>query len=273
MDPSAPPMSAENRPENARHAHADALLEVIEELRSAVADALDSSVPAGSGARSVGRSLGLTKTMGWKLWTIATCGEHERVLEAIPGERGWRTMMMALEASCPARSKVARVRSAMDALRRAASGGDGGGEPRSPDDPAVSVHLTRARTSYEVILAPRDGRTLLIPLRAEVALIDLVLCRDDGAPRAELRVAPPGAGHRGSWEHWTPLLPVIEPVARLEHPDGLRDGAAPSAHDLLLLEALREAGIDGGASRVLRYRVSEPPRRAALVLRKDPVAE
>lgn len=263
-------MPRDDRPANAPGKETPALPGVLEELRSAVADALDSSVPAGSGARSVGRSLGLTKTMGWKLWTIATCDDHERVIHAIPGDRGWRTMMAAIEAGCPSRSKVDRVRGAMEAFRRAAAGNGPGTAPRPARDPAANVGTTRVHASYDVILAPRDGRAMLVALRAEFAVIDVVLGRDDRAPRAELRVPPAAAGRSGHWEQWSPLPQAIEPVARRGHadPDFVRDGTPPAVHDLLLREAMRQASIDTQASQVLRYQVSKAPPGALLVLRE-----
>ncbi|NBP52119.1 MAG: hypothetical protein EBU70_13265, partial [Actinobacteria bacterium] len=67
-----------DQPPGRTSAPATELGAITAELRAAVADAVDSAVPPGSGARSVGRSLGLTKTMGWKLWTLATSDDAER---------------------------------------------------------------------------------------------------------------------------------------------------------------------------------------------------
>ncbi len=242
---------------------------LTDELRAAVADALDSSVPAGSGARSVGRSLGLTTTVGWKLWTIGSSDDRARVLEAIPGERGWRTMLAALEAHCPSRSKVERVRVAMVAVRAVVGNAPAiaarGAAHAVGLNAAGAAVTVRPATSYELVMAGADQPDAVIPLRAERAVIDYVLPRSAADPQAEVRMPPSGGSVAGGWRNWTPIQARIIATALAN----LADPAAAAPHNALLEHGLSAAGMDARSCLVMRYCVEGPPPGAALVLARN----
>lgn len=65
-------------------------------VRLSAAEVLRPLLPASSGARSCGRALGLERTLGWKLWTIAHTADLATGLRAMPGRRGWSQVMNAL---------------------------------------------------------------------------------------------------------------------------------------------------------------------------------
>lgn len=77
--------------------HAD-VSEAVERVRRALRTCLDQCVPAGAGGRSCGRALGLDRTLGWRCWTIAHTTDLATVLRMLPGSRGWRLILKALEA-------------------------------------------------------------------------------------------------------------------------------------------------------------------------------
>ncbi|MFM7051674.1 MAG: hypothetical protein ACKOYN_06020 [Planctomycetota bacterium] len=88
-------------------------------LRAATRAAIGPRVRADDGARACARTLGLDKSLGWKIHQIAFCTELVEALSAMPGARGWEIALQAFgTAGCDAES-VARARAAYLAFESA----------------------------------------------------------------------------------------------------------------------------------------------------------
>jgi hypothetical protein len=85
-------------------------------VRLAAAEVLRPLLPASSGARSCGRALGLERTLGWKLWTIAHTADLATGLRAMPGRRGWSQVLTALRQRDAPIAAVAALRQAAEHL-------------------------------------------------------------------------------------------------------------------------------------------------------------
>lgn len=77
---------------------------VVEEVASLVADlqramraAVEGIVPDTTGARACGRALGLTRGMGWAVFTIISVSDPPAVLRALPRRKGWVLVLAQLE--------------------------------------------------------------------------------------------------------------------------------------------------------------------------------
>jgi len=70
-------------------------------LATATRTALGTLLQESGGARSCGRSLGLERTLGWKLWTVAQSSDLSTLLRALPGRRGWIQIVSALRSRGP----------------------------------------------------------------------------------------------------------------------------------------------------------------------------
>jgi hypothetical protein len=77
--------------------HAD-VSEAVERVRRSLRTCLDQCVPAEAGGRSCGRALGVDRTLGWRCWSIAHTSDLATVLRMLPGARGWRLVLKALDA-------------------------------------------------------------------------------------------------------------------------------------------------------------------------------
>lgn len=87
-------------------------------LQQAIEKALAEVMPHESGARSVGRRLGVDKNLGWQAFRIATSPDAATVMAALPGTRGMATLVQALEKHEVSRSAIEGVVAA-DATVRA----------------------------------------------------------------------------------------------------------------------------------------------------------
>jgi hypothetical protein len=76
-------------------------LAVLEHRAIALAEAVDAvllvSVPDPTAIRACGRVLGISRTLAWKLIRLAGAVDVASVLSALPGGRGWGTIMTGLE--------------------------------------------------------------------------------------------------------------------------------------------------------------------------------
>jgi hypothetical protein len=88
-------------------------------LSTALRAALAYALPADSGARACGRALGLKRSMGWQVYSVAYSTDASTVLRALPRSNGWHLILRSLEvAGCPASLLVdlrAKIKS-MEAL-------------------------------------------------------------------------------------------------------------------------------------------------------------
>jgi len=74
------------------------IAEAVEALRRCVRTILDRLMPDGYGARSCGRSLGLERMTGWRIWTLARVSDHAQALRAMPGHRAWQRILDTFKA-------------------------------------------------------------------------------------------------------------------------------------------------------------------------------
>jgi hypothetical protein len=73
-------------------------------------------LPGTSGARSCGRALGLERTLGWKLWTVAHTSDLATTLKVLPGRRGWTQVAASLAKRGGDPTAIAAMRDAADRL-------------------------------------------------------------------------------------------------------------------------------------------------------------
>ena len=85
-------------------------------VRVAVGEVLRPLLPVSSGSRSCGRALGLERTLGWKLWTIAHTADLATGLRAMPGRRGWSQVLEARRQRGAPIAAVAALRQASEQL-------------------------------------------------------------------------------------------------------------------------------------------------------------
>ena len=85
-------------------------------LSGAIRAVLDPMLPGSSGARSCGRALGLERTLGWKLWTIAHTSDLATTLKVLPGRRGWTQVAAALAKRGGDPAAIAAMRDAAERL-------------------------------------------------------------------------------------------------------------------------------------------------------------
>jgi len=86
-------------------------------LGLAVRTALGPILPESGGARSCGRALGLERTLGWKVWTIAHSSDLATILRMLPGRRGWTQVLAALRRRGAEGPAVDAVRTAADRMQ------------------------------------------------------------------------------------------------------------------------------------------------------------
>jgi hypothetical protein len=106
-------------------------------LRGATRAALGKVLPGPSGARACGRALGLRRSLGWQVYSLAHATDAATVLRALPRSKGFELIQRALrDAGCPHRELEALLaeskalesflkgaRIDRDMLRAAAGGG------------------------------------------------------------------------------------------------------------------------------------------------------
>lgn len=102
-----------------RHAlDRDAMLACAAALSDACRAALDATVDDPTAVRAAGRTLGLDKTIAWKLVRIAHATDPREVFALLPGPRGWTRIheaLIATEGGDPLADEVRRAVAALDA--------------------------------------------------------------------------------------------------------------------------------------------------------------
>lgn len=89
----------------------------VAETQAALRAALEGIASGESGARACGRSLGLTRSLGWSFWNLAFAPDVPAALRAMPGDRGWKLLVDGLVRRGCAPSRIASLNRALQALR------------------------------------------------------------------------------------------------------------------------------------------------------------
>ncbi len=97
------------------------MLACAEALSDACRQALEATVDEPTMARAAGRTLGLDKTIAWKLVRIAYATDPGEVFGVLPGPRGWTRVYAAVDATEIGASATEPLRRAVDALDAEAS--------------------------------------------------------------------------------------------------------------------------------------------------------
>jgi hypothetical protein len=167
-------------------------------LSGAIRAVLDPMLPGSSGARSCGRALGLERTLGWKLWTIAHTSDLATTLKVLPGRRGWTQVAAALGKRGGNPAAIAAMRDAADrlhgllgdlkrspALLRAI--GAGGLDRTADHDRMVAARRKASRANEKVFGVHAELATvaaLLAPGRRKASLALACSAVFDGLTRA-----------------------------------------------------------------------------------------
>lgn len=99
----------------------DTLVSIVnplaEQLRSALRTCLRDVLPPDVGARSTGRGLGVSRTLGWRVFAVAQSADTFALLQKLPGKTGWSRIYLGLErGGCPSEN-LDELRRAVDALQ------------------------------------------------------------------------------------------------------------------------------------------------------------
>ena len=83
----------------------------IERLQVALRSAFDGILSVDAGARACGRALGLTRSLAWSIWNLAFAPDIPAALRALPGEKGWKLLVVGLSrrGCAPARLEALQV--------------------------------------------------------------------------------------------------------------------------------------------------------------------
>lgn len=87
--------------------------EALADLRHLLRAVLDSILPEGYGARSLGRSLGIEQTTAWRCWRLARVADPAQALQAMPGRRAWEDVFLRFERHGVAAAELASLRKAL----------------------------------------------------------------------------------------------------------------------------------------------------------------
>jgi hypothetical protein len=88
------------------------LAELVSDLRASLQVALQGIVPENSGARACGRALGISRGLGWSVYTVLTVSDPPTVIRAMPRGKGWGQVLARLK-------KLGRPATELVALKRA----------------------------------------------------------------------------------------------------------------------------------------------------------
>ncbi len=227
-------------------------------VRFAAIEVLRPLLPASSGARSCGRALGLERTLGWKLWTIAHTADLATGLRAMPGRRGWSQVMNALRQRNASAVALESLHGAVEqflatlgefqadpALLRAI--GAGGMDRREERQKMVAARRRSARANEQVY-----------GLHAELVIVSALLCPGPAAGTVSLACTTLFDGVRRTrpgmpWPIYGRLatLDTLRNERKLGTPMDLRSPLPPVVSDLsspgLTDARLRIGERDGGA--------------------------
>jgi len=163
------------------------VLEAADALRAATRAAVAPLVRSDDGARACARTLGLDKSLGWKIHQIAFCTESVDALSAMPGSRGWEIALQGLATAGADAEAVARVRAAHLAFERALLDGRidrktlAGMVAALADNDSGRRQILRMRKSatessallYGAHMVARIGAYLVMPSRSKPGFVDL----------------------------------------------------------------------------------------------------
>lgn len=94
----------------------DQVSSLVVDVQSALREALRDSLPALDGARACGRALGVSRGLGWSVYTVLTVSDMPTVLRGMPRRQGWNQIYPhLLRIGCDAK-RVAALREAVDRL-------------------------------------------------------------------------------------------------------------------------------------------------------------
>lgn len=174
----------------AEHHVKSGLTEVIEAadaLRAATRAVVAPLVKVDDGARACARTLGLDKSLGWKIHQIAFCTETVEALAAMPGSRGWEIALQGLASAGADEESIVRVRAAHTAFERALVEGRidrktlAGMVAALADNDTGRRQILRMRKSatessallYGAHMVARIGAYLVMPSRSKPGFVDL----------------------------------------------------------------------------------------------------
>jgi len=90
---------------------------LAEALRSALRACLREVLPSDIGARSTGRGLGVSRSLGWRVYAVARAADSFTLLRSLPGKTGWSRVYLALERLGCATATLEDLRSSVEALQ------------------------------------------------------------------------------------------------------------------------------------------------------------
>ena len=143
----------------------DELAALVGDLHMALRDALKAQLPEACGARACGRALGLSRGLGWSVYTVFSVADPPVVLRSMPRGKGWTQVLARLAKVGCTPAQIAAVQEASDrllarlevvgldrvALRAAAAGGLDTG----PETTAMTQARRAMRASAEQVLGLR----------------------------------------------------------------------------------------------------------------------
>lgn len=157
-------------------------------LQSALQQALDEIFPTEKSARSIARRLLIDKTLGWQTLRIATSPDPATILAALPGERGFQSLIAALEQQGVSAESIEPLRRASETLWRIferfgsspreilaiAAGGLDSQAQRRTLDRMLKVHFESAVAIRGEVAAAQVDTWIVTPSRENPSLATLV---------------------------------------------------------------------------------------------------
>lgn len=90
---------------------------LVDAVRTALRRCLEEALLPGTGARGLGRALGLRRNLAWKAFAVANSADLPSLLRALPGDVGWTFIFEAIERTGRCSSEASEaLRSAVSAL-------------------------------------------------------------------------------------------------------------------------------------------------------------
>lgn len=84
--------------------------EILGSLRRHLRATLDRVLPFEYSARSLGRFLGVDRMTAWRCWKIAHVADAAQALRAMPGGRGWPSLLSRLASRGASKAEIAAIR-------------------------------------------------------------------------------------------------------------------------------------------------------------------
>lgn len=90
----------------------------VTQLQRLLREAFESTLPPETGARACGRALGLGRTLGWQVWSLAYAPDTASALAKLPGPAGWKLLLAAFENAGLAAPRIRQVADAANDVRQ-----------------------------------------------------------------------------------------------------------------------------------------------------------